>query len=194
MSTRQEILAIVIFAVTCLLISGRRLKVLPLNRPAAALLGTVLMVATGVMTPAQAHAAVDSTRWFCCWGCFNRTGLPDQAYEQVKGAFGTTTTTQAWNLAWFSVLGSNVFSHVPFVLAAGKWIARFTNPESMWQVMALSTTFAGNLTILGSVANIIVVESARGHAEAGFWDCFKFGLPVTLVSTLAGMALLLCLG
>ena len=46
----------------------------------------------------------------------------------------------------------------------------------MWKVLALATTFAGNLTILGSVANIIVVESARGHVEVGFWDYAKFGI------------------
>ena len=56
---QKEILAIAIFCVTYLLISGRRLKILPLNRPAAALLGTVLMVACGVMTPEQAYRAVD---------------------------------------------------------------------------------------------------------------------------------------
>ena len=56
---KRELLAIVIFAFTYLLISGRRLKILPLNRPAAALLGTVLMVATGVMTPERAYRAVD---------------------------------------------------------------------------------------------------------------------------------------
>ena len=57
--TQREIVAIAIFVVTYLLISGRRLKVLPLNRPAAALLGAVLMVACGVMTPEQAYRAVD---------------------------------------------------------------------------------------------------------------------------------------
>src|SRR3989442_8184291 len=50
---QRELVAIAIFVVTYLLISGRRLKVLPLNRPAAALLGAVLMVACGVMTPEQ---------------------------------------------------------------------------------------------------------------------------------------------
>src|SRR5579859_4580737 len=55
----KELIAIAIFCVTYLLISGRRLNFLPLNRPAAALLGTVLMVALGVMTPAQAYRAVD---------------------------------------------------------------------------------------------------------------------------------------
>ena len=59
MDTKKEILAVLIFNVTYLLISGRRLKILPLNRPAAALLGTVLMVATGVMTPERAYRAVD---------------------------------------------------------------------------------------------------------------------------------------
>jgi Na+/H+ antiporter NhaD/arsenite permease-like protein len=38
----------------------------------------------------------------------------------------------------------------------------------MWKVLALATTFAGNLTIIGSVANMIVVESAREHLEIGF--------------------------
>src|SRR5436190_5698607 len=56
---RKEIVAIVIFSFTYLLISGRQLRVLPLNRPAAVLLGTVLMVAFGILTPEQAYRAVD---------------------------------------------------------------------------------------------------------------------------------------
>src|SRR6059036_2427010 len=59
MSQQRELLAILIFSFTYVLISGRRLKVLPLNRPAAALLGAVLMVATGVMSPERAYRAVD---------------------------------------------------------------------------------------------------------------------------------------
>ena len=48
-----------IFAITYVLISGRQLKILPLNRPAAALLGAVLMVATGIVTPERAYRAVN---------------------------------------------------------------------------------------------------------------------------------------
>jgi Na+/H+ antiporter NhaD/arsenite permease-like protein len=59
--------------------------------------------------------------------------------------------------------------------------------------MALATTLAGNLTILGSVANIIVVESARSHVEVGFWDYARFGIPVTILTTAAGMGILLLL-
>jgi hypothetical protein len=54
LANSKEILAVAIFSLTYLLISGRRLKILPLNRPAAALLGAVLTVACGVLTPEQA--------------------------------------------------------------------------------------------------------------------------------------------
>jgi Na+/H+ antiporter NhaD/arsenite permease-like protein len=59
--------------------------------------------------------------------------------------------------------------------------------------MALATTLAGNLTILGSVANIIVVESARPHVEVGFWDYARFGIPVTILTTVIGVTVLLLL-
>jgi Na+/H+ antiporter NhaD/arsenite permease-like protein len=56
---QKEVVATVIFAITYVLISGRQLKVLPLNRPAAALLGAVLMVSSGGMTPERAYRAVN---------------------------------------------------------------------------------------------------------------------------------------
>jgi len=55
----QELVATAIFGIPYILISGRQLKILPLNRPAAALLGAVLMVSTGVMTPERAYRAVN---------------------------------------------------------------------------------------------------------------------------------------
>lgn len=123
----------------------------------------------------------------------NGTGLPEQLYRHVQPLFGASRSAQSWNLAWFSVLGSNVFSNVPFVLVAGRWIPEFAQPELAWKVMALATTFAGNLTILGSVANMIVVESARKHVEVGFWDYAKYGLPITVLSLAVGLGLLLLL-
>lgn len=140
------------------------------------------------------HLLVFFAALFVVVESLNKTGLPDQVYGHLRGVFGTTPTSQAWNLAWFSAVGSNIFSNVPFVLVAGKWIPNFLNPALMWKVLALATTFAGNLTILGSVANIIVVESARGHCEIGFWDYAKFGVPITLLTSIAGMAVLLLIG
>lgn len=124
----------------------------------------------------------------------NSTGLPDHIFDHLRGVFGSGASAQAWNLTWLSVAGSNIVSNVPFVLVAGKWIPGFANPGLMWKVMALATTFAGNLTILGSVANIIVVESARQHIKIGFWDYAKIGIPVTLLTTIIGVAILLFLG
>ncbi len=119
------------------------------------------------------------------------TGMPDEIYGRLRGLFGSSRTSQAWSFAWFSVVGSNMFSNVPFVLVAGKWIGNFAHPELMWKVLALATTLAGNLTILGSVANIIVVESARQHIEISFWDYSKYGIPITVLTTAVGILLLL---
>ena len=123
----------------------------------------------------------------------NDTGLPDAIYSRLQPIFGSSTPAQAWNFTWFSVVGSNVFSNVPFVLVAGNWIARFTDPVLMWKVLALATTFAGNLTIVGSVANMIVVESARDHIQVGCWDYARFGIPITILTTVAGVLVLLVL-
>lgn len=170
-----------------------------LNLPWTALAGGVLIM---VLARRDTHEVLKLVDWhllvffaalFVVVEGLNGTGLPDQVHDQVRGVFGTSVASQAWNLAWFSALGSNLFSNVPFVLVAGKWIGNFAQPELMWKVMALATTLAGNLTILGSVANIIVVESARGHAEVGFWDYAKFGIPVTILTTIAGMVILLWL-
>jgi Na+/H+ antiporter NhaD/arsenite permease-like protein len=161
--------------------------------------GAVIMVAARrdtheVLKLVDWHLLVFFAALFIVVEGLNATGLPHQLHEGLRPLFGVSSSGQAWNLAWFSALGSNVFSNVPFVLVAGKWIGNFAEPELMWKVMALATTLAGNLTILGSVANIIVVESARKHVEVGFWDYARFGIPVTILTTGAGMGVLMLLG
>jgi Na+/H+ antiporter NhaD/arsenite permease-like protein len=122
------------------------------------------------------------------------TGIPEAVFQRLRPWFGESAAGQAWNLAWFAAAGSNIFSNVPFVLIAGKWVPQFAHPELMWKTLALATTLAGNLTLLGSVANLIVVESARGHIEVGFWDYARLGIPVTLLTILAGMLILIFFG
>ena len=140
------------------------------------------------MAPASFFAAL-----FVVVDGLSDTGLLDAIYRRLQPVFGSTVSTQSWNLAWFSAAGSNIFSNVPFVLVAGKWIERFNDPELMWKVLALSTTFAGNLTIIGSVANMIVIESAREHLQVSFWDYARLGIPITILTTAAGVILLLVL-
>jgi len=57
--------------------------------------------------------------------------------------------------------------------------------------LAMSSTFAGNLTIMGSVANMIVLELSKEHVHVGFWDFFRVGFTTTLVSTIVGILILL---
>jgi Na+/H+ antiporter NhaD/arsenite permease-like protein len=61
----------------------------------------------------------------------------------------------------------------------------------MWTVIAMSSTFAGNLTIVGSVANMIVFEQAREVAPVGFRDHIRLGLPLTLLTSAVGLGMLL---
>jgi Na+/H+ antiporter NhaD/arsenite permease-like protein len=161
--------------------------------------GALLMVLArrdthGVLKLVDWHLLLFFAALFIVVEGLSGTGLPDQLFQKLRWVFGSSARSQAWNLAWFSVLGSNLFSNVPFVLVAGKWVNSFAQPELMWKVMALATTFAGNLTILGSVANIIVVESARKHVEIGFWDYARYGIPMTLLTVVLGMAVLVALG
>jgi Na+/H+ antiporter NhaD/arsenite permease-like protein len=121
------------------------------------------------------------------------TGLPDVIYQHLRPVFGSSDNADLEPRMVLRGPGSNLFSNVPFVLVAGKWIGRFTDPELMWKVIALTTTFAGNLTIVGSVANMIVVESVREHLEVGFWDYARFGIPITILTTIAGVIVLLVL-
>jgi Na+/H+ antiporter NhaD/arsenite permease-like protein len=61
--------------------------------------------------------------------------------------------------------------------------------ELAWRALSMSSSLAGNLTILGSVANLIVVENARrAGTELGFFEYLKVGVPLTLLTTLVGVA------
>jgi Na+/H+ antiporter NhaD/arsenite permease-like protein len=89
-----------------------------------------------------------------------------------------------------SVIGSNLFSNVPFVLIVGHWIPHMSNPRMVWLLLALTSTFAGNLTLFGSVANVIVAQLSGRDSPLGFLDFLKAGIPVTLLSTAVGVAML----
>jgi Na+/H+ antiporter NhaD/arsenite permease-like protein len=85
---------------------------------------------------------------------------------------------------------SNIVSNVPAVLVFKPLVAHLADPRHAWLVLAMSSTLAGNLTVLGSVANLIVVERARREAHISFWDYAKMGIPVTVVTLTIGVALL----
>jgi Na+/H+ antiporter NhaD/arsenite permease-like protein len=88
-----------------------------------------------------------------------------------------------------SVLLSNLVSNVPAVLLFKPLMAAMPQKEPAWLALAMSSTLAGNLTILGSVANLIVVENARrAGIDLSFREYLKVGVLVTALTTLAGAA------
>jgi Na+/H+ antiporter NhaD/arsenite permease-like protein len=90
-----------------------------------------------------------------------------------------------------TVLASNLVSNVPYVLAAARWIGQGADSQRLWLLLALTSTFAGNLTLFGSVANVIVFETARAQARIGFWEFLRIGAPITLLTTAVGVVLIL---
>ena len=97
---------------------------------------------------------------------------------------------QLWIFSGVTLLGSNLLSNVPFVLLASQSIPAMSNPELFWCLLAYVSTIAGNLTIFGSVANMIVAETSRHQCPMSFWSFARFGIPSTLLSLLAGVWLL----
>ena len=82
---------------------------------------------------------------------------------------------------------SNIVSNVPAVLLLKPFVAHLPNARQVWLTLAMASTFAGNFTIVGSVANLIVVEKARRQGvRIGFWPYFRVGAPLTIATILIG--------
>ena len=97
-----------------------------------------------------------------------------------------------WRLSLFTAVLSNIVSNVPAVLALRPFIPTFPDPHRAWLVVAMSSTLAGNFTLLGSVANLIVAERARAEGmPISFWAYFKVGAPLTVITLAAGTAWLM---
>jgi len=83
---------------------------------------------------------------------------------------------------------SNLVSNVPAVLVLKPFIAALPAPQHAWLVLAMASTFAGNFAIVGSVANLIVVERARRHGiEIDFWSYARIGAPLAIVTIALGV-------
>lgn len=113
-----------------------------------------------------------------------------------------------WNLAgWTFLLNhpigllslasaglSNLVSNVPAVLLFRPVIQAVPAAarQSAWLALAMSSTLAGNLTIPGSVANLIVIEKAKREGTIiSFWEYCKVGVPVTILTLSLGIGWLL---
>jgi Na+/H+ antiporter NhaD/arsenite permease-like protein len=83
---------------------------------------------------------------------------------------------------------SNLVSNVPAVLVLKPFVANLADSSRAWLVVAMASTLAGNLTLVGSVANLIVAQRARTHGVIiGFWEYFRVGAPLTVLTILFGI-------
>jgi len=83
---------------------------------------------------------------------------------------------------------SNLVSNVPAVLMLKPFVANLADPQRAWLVVAMASTLAGNFTLVGSVANLIVAQRAqREGIKISFWAYFKVGAPLTVATILLGI-------
>jgi Na+/H+ antiporter NhaD/arsenite permease-like protein len=102
---------------------------------------------------------------------------------EVVGAVGRLHFGHVPVLSVITAILSNIISNVPAVLVLKPFIAQWQFQQQAWLTVAMASTLAGNFTLVGSVANLIVVQRARAqNIEIGFWEYFKVGAPLTVLT------------
>jgi len=159
-----------------------------------ALGGALLLMLISGRPPRQILSEVDGPLLLFFGALFvvvaglSRSGLLALAGEGLAPTLREGGISGLVKFSLVSVLASNVVSNVPWVVMAATWLPHGPGHEREWLTLALSSTFAGNLTLLGSVANVIVFEIARERCAIGFWRFVAIGAPITLLTTAAGLA------
>ncbi len=155
-----------------------------------AAIGAALMLITRTREPRQVYDEVDWGLLVFFVGLFMIVGGAERAglnYDLSEIA-ARLNLQNAGILTGITALFSNIVSNVPAVMLLKSLIPAFHHPRTGWLVLAMASTLAGNLTITGSVANLIVVERAREEVHIGFWDYSRVGIPVTLLTLAVGWA------
>jgi Na+/H+ antiporter NhaD/arsenite permease-like protein len=155
----------------------------------AAAIGAALLLITRTVDPREIYDEVDWGLLVFFVGLFiivagaERAGLTATLLEPIA----------RWDLHRIGVFVpltaalSNIVSNVPAVMLLRTLVVNFPDPHAGWLVLAMASTLAGNLTITGSVANIIVVQRAAAEGvDVRFSDYFRVGLPVTLGTLILG--------
>ncbi len=163
----------------------------------AALAGAAALMILDRREPHEVFAKVEWTlllffsALFIVVAGLEHTGLIAQAWQALAPKF---QLDQGAGVLWFSaalVVGSNLISNVPMVLMTGPHLDALGSSTRGWALLAFVATIAGNLTLVGSVANLIVAERARERYDLGFWEYLRFGVISTLGALLVGVPLIL---
>jgi Na+/H+ antiporter NhaD/arsenite permease-like protein len=151
----------------------------------AAILAGAGLLLTRRIKSEKVYAEIDWTLLLMFAGLFIVVaGLEHRVLSpEVIGAVGRLHLEQAPVLSVITTILSNVVSNVPAVLVLKPFIAQLQSQQQAWLTVAMASTLAGNLTLVGSVANLIVVQRAKAqNLEIEFWEYFKVGAPLTLLT------------
>jgi Na+/H+ antiporter NhaD/arsenite permease-like protein len=121
---------------------------------------------------------------FVVVGAADRAGLDARLFE-LLGPLGVQTVA---GLSLAVAVLSNVVSNVPAVMLFTGIVPQLPDPALSWLSLAMSSTLAGSFTILGSIANLIVVEGARRRGvTVTFLDYARIGVPITALTLAFGI-------
>ncbi len=159
--------------------------------PLAALAAAALLLISRRIEPEGVFREVDWSLLVFFAGLFIVTGALETLGVSER-LFAVMQPIAAQGIVALTAIGvvlSNLISNVPAVLLFRPFVPSFPSPTQTWLTLAMATTFAGNLTLLGSVANLIVAEIAkRRGVELSFGEYLRAGIPITLLSLILGMA------
>jgi Na+/H+ antiporter NhaD/arsenite permease-like protein len=161
--------------------------------PKVALIAGALLLLTRRVKPEKVYREIDWSLLVLFIGLFiviaglEKTSVSADLFA-IAGRFHLD---RAGPLSVFAALLSNLVSNVPAVLVFKTFIPHLANPARAWLTLAMSSTLAGNLTLLGSVANLIVVQRARREVEISFGEYARAGVPLTILSLAVGVWMLI---
>jgi Na+/H+ antiporter NhaD/arsenite permease-like protein len=153
----------------------------------AALVAAALLLALGRRDPRRFYGHVDVGLLVLFGGLFvvtegaRASGVIDAIAARFAPDPASPFPSQAVSMSVFTTAGSQIVSNVPFVLAATPIVDKLPQADGHRALLALVSTFAGNLTLLGSIANLIVAGAAQQDEPLGFFEHLRVGLPVTIV-------------
>ena len=156
--------------------------------PKVAVVVGALLLITRRVNPEKVYRRIDWSLLVMFVGLFVVVaGGEKTSLEKDLATFaGRIHLENVYLLSAFSAVLSNLVSNVPAVLVFKPFAAHLGNPTQTWLTLAMSSTLAGNLTVLGSVANLIVIQQARRKVTIGFWEYFRVGAPLAILTLLLG--------
>jgi Na+/H+ antiporter NhaD/arsenite permease-like protein len=155
----------------------------------AAFLGGALLLVTRAIKAHKVYQEIDGSLLLMFAGLFIVVAAAEKVLltPDLIGAVQAFHFANAYVLTFDTAVLSNIISNVPAVLALKPFVLGLADQHRVWLVIAMSATLAGNLSPVGSIANLIVAERARAAGiHVPLWAYCGAGIPITLVTLALG--------